>query len=263
LRRVRHQIVVVETQRKDSLIGDGDGVAGARQGAGMRRRPFLRARWADLLLVTYAVPDDVLASRLPVGLELDRWQGHALISLVAFDFADTRVRGIAWPGFVQFPELNLRFYVRDGDRRGVCFVREYVPSRLVSWLARTLYNEPYHGVPYRKDGAAHALVIGGREHRIAWTCGGELQTPPQDSLAHFLKEHEWGFGAKRSGEPTCYRVEHPVWRTWPTVEHRLDVDFGMLYGAPFARLNDAAPLSVVAAEGSAVVVYPAEPRGAP
>jgi hypothetical protein len=252
----------METQCKDGLIGDGGGVAAARRSAATRRRPFLRARWLDLLLVTYAVPDDVLAWRLPVGLELDRWQERALVSLVAFDFADTRVRGIAWPGFVRFPELNLRFYVRDGERRGVCFVREYVPSRLVSWLARTLYNEPYRGVPYRKDGAAHALAVGGREHRIAWTCGGELQTPPQDSLAHFLKEHEWGFGAKRTGEPTCYRVEHPVWRTWPSVEHRLDLDFGVLYGAPFARLNDAAPLSVVAAEGSSVVVYPNEPRGA-
>jgi hypothetical protein len=78
----------------------------------------------------------------------------------------------------------------------------------------------------------------------------------------FLKEHAWGFGTKRSGEPTCYRVEHAVWRTSPTVEHALDVDFGMLYGDPFAILNDAAPLSVIAAEGSAVAVYPAEPLGA-
>ena len=77
--------LIVETPRKETLIGDTDGVAAARQRAAMTRRPFLRARWLDLLLVTYAVPDDVLTSRLPVGLELDRWQGHALISLVAFD----------------------------------------------------------------------------------------------------------------------------------------------------------------------------------
>jgi uncharacterized protein YqjF (DUF2071 family) len=223
-------------------------------------RPFLRARWVDVLLVTYTVPDALLAPRLPLGLEFDRWEGRALVSLVAFDFVDTRVWGIRWPGFVRFPELNLRFYVRDGDRRGVCFLREYVPSRTVSWLARTLYNEPYLGAPYRKDGAAHVLAVGGRDHRIAWSTTGELDMPPQTSLAHFLKEHEWGFGARRSGEATSYRVEHPVWRTWPTVQPRLDVDFGILYGAPFALLNDASPLSVIAAEGSAVAVYPALSR---
>jgi hypothetical protein len=129
----------------------------------------------------------------------------------------------------------------------------------VSWLARTLYNEPYQGVPYRKNGAAHVLTVGGRDHRISWTRSGELEMPPQAGLAHFLKEHEWGFGTRRSGEPTCYRVEHPVWRTWPTVRHTLDVDFGVLYGAPFAALNGRTPLSVVNAEGSAVAVYPAEP----
>lgn len=223
-------------------------------------RPFLRARWHDLLLVTYAVPDELLAPHLPRGLALDRWDGRALVSLVAFDFVDTRVWGLPWPGFIRFPELNLRFYVRDGDRRGVCFLREYVPSRFVSWLARTLYNEPYRGVPYRKDGAAHALRVGGRDHRIAWTCAGDLEIPPTTSLAHFLKEHEWGFGARRDGAATYYRVEHPVWRTWPRVEHTLEIDFGVLYGAPFAGLAHAAPLSVIAAEGSAVAVYPAEPR---
>lgn len=226
------------------------------------RRPFLRARWVDLLLLTYAVPDELLAPHVPRGLALDRWDGQALVSLVAFDFVDTRVWGLPWPGFVHFPELNLRFYVRDGDRRGVCFLREYVPSRFVSWLARTLYNEPYRGVPYRKDGDAHVLRVGDREHRIAWTRTGALETPPETSLAHFLKEHAWGFGARRNGEPTTYRVDHPVWRTWPTVTPTLDLDFGMLYGAPFAVLDGATPLSAVAAEGSAVAVYPAEPRAA-
>ncbi len=80
---------------------------------------FLRARWHDLLLVSYAVPDTWLRPYLPPGLMLDRWEGHACVSLVAFDFAETRVAGLAWRGFQRFPEVNLRFYVRDGDRRGV------------------------------------------------------------------------------------------------------------------------------------------------
>ncbi|SRR5581483_3981257 len=72
---------------------------------------FLRARWQDLLLVTYAVPDDWLRPYLPAGLALDRWEGSACVSLVAFDFRDTRVLRVAWPGCVSFPEVNLRFAV--------------------------------------------------------------------------------------------------------------------------------------------------------
>jgi uncharacterized protein len=220
-------------------------------------RPFLTARWQDLLLVTWTVPDALLQPHLPPGLVLDRHGGHALVSLVAFDFSDTRVLGVRWPGYTRFPELNLRFYVREGARRGVCFVREYVPGRLVAGLARLLYNEPYVAVPYRKEAATHVLEAGGRRHRIGWRTEGALSTPPEDSLAHFLKEHSWGFGQTRGGTLQRYEVEHPVWRTWERVEPKLDVDLGLLYGEKWAALQATPPLSVIAAEGSAIRVFPA------
>ncbi|MBF5042025.1 DUF2071 domain-containing protein [Aggregicoccus sp. 17bor-14] len=220
-------------------------------------RPFLTARWQDLLLVTWPVPDALLQPHLPAGLELDRHEGQALVSLVAFDFTDTRVLGVPWPGYTRFPELNLRFYVREGGRRGVCFLREYVPSRLVAGLARVLYNEPYRAVPYRREAGAHVLEVGRRRHRIGWRAQGPLCTPPEDSLAHFLKEHAWGFGQTRGGTLQRYEVRHPVWRTWEQVEPQLDVDLGLLYGEKWAVLQDAPPLSVIAAEGSAIRVFPA------
>src|SRR5437868_12171774 len=99
-------------------------------------RPFLTARWSNVFLATYAVPDDLLLPRLPPGLVLDRRAGQAFVSLVAFDFIDTRVFGIPWPGYRSFPEVNLRFYVRCGEQRGVVFIRELVSPRLVAWLAR-------------------------------------------------------------------------------------------------------------------------------
>src|SRR5438270_9254567 len=105
--------------------------------------PFLTAHWSNLCLLTYAVPPSLLAPRLPRGLELDMRDGQAFVSLVAFDFLDTRVLGIPWPGFRHFAELNLRFYVHRGAERGVVFVREFVPQLLVAWIARLLYNEPY------------------------------------------------------------------------------------------------------------------------
>ena len=71
--------------------------------------PFLTARWSNLVLLNYAVPDSVLLPYLPRGIELDRRDGQAFASLVAFDFLDTRVLGVAWPGFRSFAEMNLRF----------------------------------------------------------------------------------------------------------------------------------------------------------
>ena len=112
-----------------------------------RGRPFLTARWCNLLLANFAVPDEVLLPCLPDGLQLDRWQGRAHVSLVAFDFAKTRVLGIPWPGYRNFPEINLRYYVRHGRQRGVVFIREYIGLWLVAKLARLIYNEPYVVAP--------------------------------------------------------------------------------------------------------------------
>lgn len=101
-------------------------------------RVFLTAHWRDLIIASYAVDPEMLQYRLPRGLELDLFEGQAVCSLVGFRFEDTRVLGMKWPGYRNFPEINLRFYVResDGDRRGVVFVRELVKHRVVAGIAR-------------------------------------------------------------------------------------------------------------------------------
>src|SRR5437899_1764130 len=158
---------------------------------------FLTARWSNLFLATYAVPQDLLRPLLPKGLDLDLREGQAFVSLVAFDFLSTRVLGVPWPGFRNFPEINLRFYVRRGDERGVVFIREFVPQRLVAWLARLVYNEPYLAAPLsatRTDEPDsltmnYRLTFGGREHRLTVTGGKPPFRPGEASDEHFFKEH--------------------------------------------------------------------------
>ena len=108
-----------------------------------QKRPFLTARWENLLLVNFKTKAEILEPYLPKGCVLDTYEGSPFVSLVAFEFLETKVFRVKWPGFTNFPEINLRFYIRFGEQRGVCFIREYVPSFLVSSIARWLYNEPY------------------------------------------------------------------------------------------------------------------------
>src|SRR3954471_12270692 len=166
---------------------------------------FLTARWSNLCLLTYAVPAGLLEARLPRGLALDLREGRAFVSLVAFDFLDTRVLGVRWPGYRNFPEINLRFYVRDGEERGVVFIREFVPRRLVAFLARAIYGEPYVAAPMtsrimedeRRISIEHWLRFGGRENRVSVVASKPVSRPGVDSVEHFFKEHEWGFGTGR------------------------------------------------------------------
>ncbi len=226
--------------------------------------PFLTARWTNVLLATYAVPPDLLTPRLSPGLELDTREGQAFASLVCFDFQDTRVLGIPWPGFRNFPEVNLRFYVRRGDERGVVFVREFVPQRLVAWMARTLYNEPYLATAMASSvvdepeiiQVEHRLAFAGRTHTMRAVGSKPAVVPGPESVEAFFKEHHWGYGKTRRGRTLRYHVWHPVWAVYPVREARVDLDWAAVYGPEWAVMQEAAPVSTVLAAGSAIAVYP-------
>jgi uncharacterized protein YqjF (DUF2071 family) len=229
-----------------------------------RGRPFLTARWCNLILANYPVPDDLLVPHLPDGLHLDRRDGAAWCSLVAFEFRDTRVLGIPWPGYRRFPEVNLRFYVRHGSERGVVFIREYVQSRLIAGIARTVYGEPYAVAPIfcaieESGSAVHAeyrLHTGGREHRFHAVGDKPAVRPPAGSTEHFFKEQRWGFGRDRRGFTVRYLVTHPEWDAYPIRDWVIDVDWAKLYGPAWAVMNDRRPQSLLLAAGSRVEVYP-------
>src|SRR5262245_23022935 len=117
---------LADAGRRNVMIGrpQGAGRAFVPTPRASMPRAFLTARWSNLFLATDAVPPALLRPRLAPGLDLDTRDGQAFVSLVAFDFLDTRVLGVPWPGYRNFPELNLRFYVRHGGERGVMFIRE-------------------------------------------------------------------------------------------------------------------------------------------
>jgi len=227
-------------------------------------RPFLTARWSNLGLVTYAVDPALLADLLPPGCVPDLIDGAARVSLVAFDFRDARVFGLRWPGHVNFPEVNLRYYVRHGDERGVAFVGELVPRRAIAAIARRVYNEPYAAVPMtsrtREDDATvtieHELTVGGRPQRIVVAGRKPPVTPEAGADAHWLKEHRWGFGRTRGGRLLSYEVVHPTWAVYPDATAELAFDFGRAYGERWAFLAGERPASVLLAAGSAVSVSP-------
>jgi uncharacterized protein YqjF (DUF2071 family) len=225
-------------------------------------RPFLTASWRDLIIASYSVPPDLLADRLLPGLSLDTWEGQPCVSLVGFQFLDTRVRGIRIPGHVNFPEWNLRFYVRRGvEERGVMFVREFVPKRAISIVASAIYNEPYETVSMRAEveanSAAYTVTRRGRPHELRATLDDDPWTPDVDSIEHFFKEHRWGYGADRRGNTLRYEVIHPVWSVRRVTAHEINVDWAQLYGNEWAVMNGQEPLSVVYAVGSDVEVHPA------
>ena len=234
------------------------------------RRPFLTARWTNLVLANYRVPPELLLPHVPPGSELDAPDdepGLHLLSLVAMRFADTHVYGLPVPTAQSFPEVNLRFYVRRGPRRACVFLREFVPVPLVVLGARLFYHQPYFLARLSHDVQVEGASISVQTHLQHRGRGGEIRlrarndpaTPPSDSQGHFLKEHYWGFDRSRSGESFRYRVYHPVWRTYPIEHAEVTMNPGALLGGAWDALEwDTRLHSILFAEGSAAAVYEKE-----
>src|SRR4051794_18327095 len=113
----------------------------------MPERPFLTAHWTNLLLLNFPVPTEIIARLAPPGTEPDTHEGQSYVSIVGFLFERVRVCGLSILGHTNFPEINLRYYVRrevgNEIRRGVVFIREIVPRRAVAVVANWFYNENY------------------------------------------------------------------------------------------------------------------------
>jgi len=238
--------------------------------AAARTRPFLTAEWRHPVMLNDEIDPAVLAPLVPSATELDLWLGRALVSVVGFRFLGTRVLGRPVPLHTDFDEVNLRFYVRHlppgGDaRRGVVFVREFVPRVAIASVAGLAYNEPYRAVPMRSTVPAAPTEAPGRLiyewrahaawHRLATTAAGAPAAPAASSEAAFITGHHWGYTRQRDGATVEYEVTHPVWRVWAAADPVLAADVTTLYGPSFAVALSRPPVSALVAEGSPVVVH--------
>ena len=226
----------------------------------MPARPFLTARWLNVAAITYAIEEERLLPFLPGGATIDTLEGSPRVSLVAFEFQRTRVRGVAIPGHIDFPEINLRFYVRHGGERGVVFIRELVPRRAIATIARRLYNEPYQRIPMACGADATSVWhrFGGGSS-LTVRAAVEATVPEEGSAAHWLTDHSLGVGRRSDGRTMLYTVRHPTWALREVTDVDLQVDFGAVYGPEWAWLGDAEPSHLSLAVGSEITVSPPVP----
>jgi uncharacterized protein YqjF (DUF2071 family) len=227
---------------------------------------FLSARWENLIMANYAVNPEVLIPYLPNGVELDFYQNKTYVSLVGFMFKQTRLFNIPIPFLGTFEEINLRFYVKrvEGDsvKRGVVFINETVPYKLVAWLANKLYKEHYIAIPTKNDieitskskKIKFQWKINKEWNHLAVNTAAEKEKMLPDSIEEFIFEHYYGYTKINNLLSQEYKVNHPRWMVNKVIDYSIHCDFKSMYGNDFSFLNNHQPASVIVAEGSPVTV---------
>ena len=228
-------------------------------------QPFLTANWRYIAMLNYVVDPRILAPLVPPGTEIDFENGETFVSIVGFLFLDTRLLGLPILLHRDFEEVNLRFYVRkksaDTWRRGVVFVRELVPRRVVALIARTFYGEPYLALPMKHQiehvdpnlKVEYSWRRGSKWESLKVSALGEPQTIAAGSHAEFITEHYWGYTCVKGG---CseYRVQHARWKIWNAESFELSGDVAALYGKQFVETLSQSPRSAFIADGSPIII---------
>jgi len=229
-------------------------------------KKFLTANWHNLLMANYEVEPNLLAEFVPKGTTLDFYEGKCFVSLVAFNFVNTKVLGVSVPFHIDFEEVNLRFYVKseteEETRRGVIFVKEIVPRPAIALIARAFYGEPYEtwkmGHAHAKNEFSYFWSKGDCQNSMTVEIGDSLGLAAENSHAEFITEHYWGYTRRGADRTDEYKVEHPKWELFDVTYAEIDVDFGFTYGEKFDFLTDTEPASILLAKGSEVAVYKGE-----
>lgn len=186
-------------------------------------RPWImRQTWHDLLFAHWRVEAEALRARLPVGLELDLFDGEAWLGVVPFGIRDARPRYLpfAIPWLSAFPELNLRTYVVAEGKPGVWFFSLDAGNPLAVAAARRWYHLPYYNARLRLRRVAGWIDYASeRTHRGAPDAtfvaryrpvGAPFHTRP-GSLESWLTDRYCLYAADRQGRLYRGDIHHRPW----------------------------------------------------
>jgi uncharacterized protein YqjF (DUF2071 family) len=176
-------------------------------------RPWFRADWTDALFVHYSIDPAVLQPHVP--FDLDLFDGHAYVSLVAFTQSRLHPAIGGWltawtmAPIAHHAFLNLRTYVRTPAHAGIMFLAEWIPNRLALLVGPHLY-----GLPFRRgrlDYRADTRHVAAGEQALQLDVRGTVNDAPRpDALDHFLLERYTAVTA-RKGRGRMFHIRHDPW----------------------------------------------------
>ena len=177
--------------------------------------------WHDLLFAHWSLPPDELRSKVPADFELDVFDDRAWIGIVPFQMTNVTLRGLPiLPRISEFPEVNVRTYVRVGDRPGIYFFSLDAGSLLAVKAARVLLNLPYYLASMKVT--RHANVVdyesrregedGKAEFIATYEPTGSTFAAAKGSLEYFLTERYCLYHTDHRGAPYRLEIHHPPWK---------------------------------------------------
>ena len=205
--------------------------------------------WNDLLFAHWPVAAATLREKIPNGFELDEFDGQAWLGIVPFHMTNVAPRGVpSLPWMSDFPELNVRTYVRVHGDPGVYFFSLDAANPVAVGIARTMVHLPYFRATMKveaQDGWIHyesrrSPSSGPRAEFVGrYRPAGDVLPPVKGTLEYFLTERYCLFNVDSSFHACRLDIHHPP---WPLQAAEAEVPVNTMADAAGIRLPTMAPL---------------------
>jgi uncharacterized protein YqjF (DUF2071 family) len=222
---------------------------------------LMTQRWSDLLFAHWPVAPEALRPLVPEAFELDLFDGRAWVGVVPFYMSNVKLRGFLPFGATQFPELNVRTYVRHRGDAGVYFFSLDATSWTAVRGARITYRLPYYDAAMSLERDGDAIEYRSRRtHRGAPPAefNGRYQPTSEPffaekgSLEHWLTERYCLLTVGRRGRPLRGDIHH---LPWPLQRAEADIRVQTMASAAGIALPDEKPHLLFARE-IPVLIWP-------
>ncbi len=181
--------------------------------------------WNNALFFHWQLDPEDLEPFVPKNLEIDLFEGKAWISLVAFTMEKIRPRQLPAFGPVSnFDEINIRTYVKHGNKSGVYFLSIEAGTRISSFIPRKLSGLPYRysGMQRKANSYSSGNALYGDRFQVNYTVNpGLLSKNPIDT---WLMERYALFQDQESGLHR-FEIHHPEWPAFPLELSTLKIDY--------------------------------------
>ena len=191
----------------------------------MRLPWLIENRWHELCFLHWRLPPATIAPLLPRGIQVESFDGSAWIGVVPFHMTGVRPRGIPLPARLSaFSELNVRTYVRAGDRSGIWFLSLDATQPLAVRFGRAVLHLPYlqagivrsrRGDTFDYRSERTHLGAGVAELKVTYRPTGPPEATRPGTLEHFLTARDCVFTADSRGRLARIDVAHAPWPLQP------------------------------------------------
>lgn len=182
--------------------------------------------WHNLLFAHWPLPPEVIRQHIPADLPLDTFEGQAWIGVVPFRMRWVHPRwlpSVPWLSF--FAELNVRTYVKVGEKPGVYFFSLEAANPIAVQLARRFYHLPYYDARMvcQADKNENVTYESARTHRgapatefrAAYQPNGAVYNAAPGSLDEWLTERYCLYTHNKNGKGLRGEIHHKRWPLQP------------------------------------------------